>query len=127
MRLDSLDRMVRISYAKEKNRKNGMKIGKGCVHMDREKAITDLRKYNSELFHLQHAFTVEGVMRWYAQELGFGDEADFWATVGLLHGADGSRGRFCPDRQPRLRLPTPKQPLRLAAVPGGEDLIFLVT
>lgn len=56
--------------------------------MNREKAIADLRKYNHEMFHLQHAFTVEGVMRWYANELGFGDEADFWATVGLLHDID---------------------------------------
>ncbi len=36
----------------------------------------------------QHALTVEGVMRWYAQELGYGEEADFWATVGLLHDID---------------------------------------
>ena len=27
-------------------------------------------------------------MRWYAQQLGYGDEADFWATVGLLHDID---------------------------------------
>ena len=61
---------------------------KGCTDMDREKAIADLRKYNKELFHLQHAFTVEGVMRWYAKELGYADEADFWGTVGLLHDID---------------------------------------
>ena len=56
--------------------------------MEREKAWALLTKYNQDRFHLQHALTVEGVMRWYAQELGYGDEADFWATVGLLHDLD---------------------------------------
>ena len=51
--------------------------------MTREEALALLKKYNKEPFHLQHAFTVEGVMRWYANELGHGDEADFWALVGL--------------------------------------------
>ena len=59
---------------------------KDCI--SREAALAALRKYNKEPFHLQHAFTVEGVMRWYAQQLGHGDEADFWATVGLLHDID---------------------------------------
>ena len=54
----------------------------------REAALAALRKYNQEPFHLQHALTVEGVMRWYARELGYGQEADFWATVGLLHDID---------------------------------------
>ena len=56
--------------------------------MTREEALALLKKYNKEPFHLQHAFTVEGVMRWYANELGHGDEADFWARVGLLHDVD---------------------------------------
>ncbi|MBQ6116513.1 MAG: hydrolase [Oscillospiraceae bacterium] len=56
--------------------------------ISREAALEALRKYNKEPFHLQHGLTVEGVMRWYAGELGFGDEADFWATVGLLHDID---------------------------------------
>jgi predicted hydrolase (HD superfamily) len=47
-----------------------------------------LRKYNKDPFHLQHALTVEGVMRWYARELGFGAEEDFWGIVGLLHDID---------------------------------------
>ena len=54
----------------------------------REQALALLRKYNGELFHIQHALTVEGVMRWYAVELGYGEDADFWATVGLLHDVD---------------------------------------
>lgn len=59
--------------------------------MDREKALATLRQYNVEPFHLQHALTMEAVMRWYANELGFGGEADFWAAVGLLHDIDFER------------------------------------
>ena len=54
----------------------------------REQAYDLLTRYNHEPFHIQHALTVEGVMRWYASELGHGDEADFWAIVGLLHDID---------------------------------------
>ena len=54
----------------------------------RQQAYELLTKYNHEPFHIQHALTVEGVMRWYANELGHGDEADFWAIVGLLHYVD---------------------------------------
>ncbi|MCI8293814.1 MAG: HD domain-containing protein [Hespellia sp.] len=57
-------------------------------NMTREEAITLLKKYNQESFHLQHALTVEGVMRWYAKELGFEEDADFWAMAGLLHDID---------------------------------------
>ena len=55
---------------------------------DRVTAMSLLKKYNSEAFHLQHAWTVEGTRRWYAIELGYGEDADFWATVGLLHDVD---------------------------------------
>ena len=55
---------------------------------DREQAIALLRKYNQDHFHLQHALTVEGVLRWYARQLGYGVEADFWGLVGLLHDID---------------------------------------
>ena len=54
----------------------------------REEALALLKKYNSEPFHLLHAYTVEGVMRWFAQQKGFADEADFWAMVGLMHDVD---------------------------------------
>ena len=54
----------------------------------RDAALELLRKYNKEEFHINHALTVEGVMRWYAEELGYGGEADFWALVGLLHDID---------------------------------------
>lgn len=56
--------------------------------MDRQEALQLLRKYNGEPFHIMHALTVEGVMRWYARELGYGDEEDFWGLVGLLHDID---------------------------------------
>jgi predicted hydrolase (HD superfamily) len=56
--------------------------------MSREQALALLQAHNKEPFHLQHALTVEAVMRWYAEELGHAPEADFWATVGLLHDLD---------------------------------------
>lgn len=56
--------------------------------MDRQHAVETLKKYNTVPFHIRHAYTVEGVIRWYANEFGFGDEADFWATVGLMHDVD---------------------------------------
>ncbi len=57
-------------------------------NLTREQALELLKAYNKEPFHIQHALTVEGVMRWYANELGYGEDADFWATVGLLHDID---------------------------------------
>ena len=58
------------------------------MELSREQALALLKKYNAEPFHIQHGLTVEGVMRWFANELGYGDEADFWATCGLLHDID---------------------------------------
>ena len=56
--------------------------------ISREEAYELLRKYNSEPFHIQHALTVEAVMRWYAEELGYGSDSEYWAIVGLLHDID---------------------------------------
>jgi predicted hydrolase (HD superfamily) len=58
------------------------------MELTREQALALLQKYNKEPFHIQHGLTVEGVMRWYANELGFGEEADFWGLCGLLHDVD---------------------------------------
>ena len=58
------------------------------MELTREQALELLKAYNKEPFHLRHAFTVEAVMGWYAKELGYGDEAEFWSTVGLLHDLD---------------------------------------
>lgn len=54
----------------------------------RKEAIELLRKYNKETFHIQHALTVEGVMRWYAAKQGYTDKQDYWGIVGLLHDID---------------------------------------
>lgn len=54
----------------------------------REQAWELLTQYNKEPFHLRHAITVERVMGWYANDLGHGDQADFWSLVGLLHDLD---------------------------------------
>ena len=54
----------------------------------REQALDLLQKYNKESFHILHGLTVEGVMGWYAQELGYGEEVEFWKLCGLLHDVD---------------------------------------
>ena len=56
--------------------------------ISREDALELLKKYNKEPFHIQHALTVEGVMRWYAKELGYAQEEEFWGITGLLHDID---------------------------------------
>ena len=56
--------------------------------LTRSEAWELLTKYNKEPFHLRHALTVEGIMKYFAKELGYADEADFWAQVGLLHDLD---------------------------------------
>ncbi|MBQ0079667.1 MAG: hydrolase [Eubacterium sp.] len=56
--------------------------------ISREAAFELLKKHNKDPFHIQHALTVEAIMKWYANELGYGDEADKWGLVGLLHDID---------------------------------------
>ena len=58
------------------------------MSLDRAQAWTLLTEHNKEPFHLRHGITVEAVMDWYAHELGYGDEAEFWSLVGLLHDVD---------------------------------------
>ena len=57
-------------------------------YIAREQAMELLQKYNKDPFHLQHALTVEGVMKWYAGELGYEEDAEYWGIVGLLHDID---------------------------------------
>ena len=54
----------------------------------RDEAFSLLKKYNKDPFHIQHALTVEAVMKWYANELGYGEDAEYWGIVGLLHDID---------------------------------------
>lgn len=87
------------------------------AHPDRAAALALLRKYNHEPFHIQHGLTVESVMRWYAQELVHGEDADFWATVGLLHDVDFEQW---PEEHCK------KAPELLAEIGCGEELIHAV-
>ncbi|MCH5184255.1 MAG: hydrolase [Oscillospiraceae bacterium] len=61
------------------------------MNITRAQAFALLQEYNEEPFHLKHALTVEGVMRYFARELGYGAEEDFWGIVGLLHDLDFER------------------------------------
>lgn len=56
--------------------------------MNRDEAFILLKKYNKDPFHIQHAITVEAVMKWFAADQGFAQEAEHWGTVGLLHDID---------------------------------------
>ena len=86
-------------------------------NLTREQALALLKTYNKEPFHIQHALTVEGVMRWYANELGYGADADYWATVGLLHDIDFENW---PEEHCR------KAPELLRAAGVGEDMIHSI-
>ena len=86
-------------------------------NLTREQALALLKTYNKESFHIQHALTVEGVMRWYANELGYGADADYWATVGLLHDIDFENW---PEEHCR------KAPELLRAAGVGEDMIHSI-
>ena len=57
-------------------------------NLSRDDAYTLLRKYNQDPFHIQHSLTVEAVMKWYARELGYGEQEEYWGIVGLLHDID---------------------------------------
>ena len=86
-------------------------------NLTREQALALLKRYNQEPFHIQHALTVEGVMRWYANELGYGADADYWAAVGLLHDIDFERW---PEEHCR------KAPELLRESGVGEDMIHSI-
>lgn len=85
--------------------------------LNHAQALALLRRYNSEPFHIQHGLTVGGVMRWYANDLGFAEDADFWATVGLLHDIDF-------EQYPEEHCLKAPELLRGAGV--GEDVIHAV-
>ena len=56
--------------------------------ISRAEALELLKKYNKDPFHLQHAYTVEAVMKWFAGELGYQEQEEYWGIVGLLHDID---------------------------------------
>jgi predicted hydrolase (HD superfamily) len=85
--------------------------------ISRADAFTLLRKYNQDHFHIQHALTVEGVMKWYANELGYGEDAEYWGIVGLLHDIDF-------EQYPEAHCIKAPELLREAGV--GEDIIHAV-
>lgn len=58
------------------------------TNLTRDEALALLKEYNKEPFHILHGLTVEGVMRWYAKELGYGGEEEYWGIAGLLHDID---------------------------------------
>ncbi|MCC8126268.1 MAG: hydrolase [Clostridiales bacterium] len=60
-------------------------------HISREDAFALLKQYNQDPFHIQHALTVEGVMKWFAKEEGYGEDEEYWGIVGLLHDIDFER------------------------------------
>ena len=82
--------------------------------INREQALTLLKEYNQEPFHILHALTVEGTMRWYAKQLGFKEEEDYWGIVGLLHDIDF-------EQYPEQHCQKAPELLRAGGV--GEDMI----
>lgn len=83
----------------------------------REQALKLLKTYNKEEFHIQHALTVEGVMRWYAKERGYGEEEEYWGISGLLHDIDFE---LYPEEHCR------KAPELLRDGGVGEDMIYTI-
>ena len=85
--------------------------------ISREEALALLQKYNKEPFHIQHGLTEEGAMRLYANELGYGEEEDYWGIVGLLHDIDF-------ELYPEEHCVKAPELLREAGV--GEDMIYSI-
>ena len=85
--------------------------------ISREDAWKLLLKYNQDHFHIQHALTVEGTMKWFAKELGYGQDEEYWGIVGLLHDIDF-------EKYPQEHCIKAPELLRKAGV--GEDIIHAV-
>jgi predicted hydrolase (HD superfamily) len=83
----------------------------------REQALAHLQKYNKEPFHIEHALTLEGCMRYFAETEGYAHEADFWALCGLLHDIDFE---LYPEQHCR------KAPELLAEIDAPEALVHAV-
>ena len=85
------------------------------MELTREQALALLQKYNKEPFHIQHALTVEGVMRWFAQENG--EDVEFWGLCGLLHDIDFE---LYPEQHCQ------KAPELLAEVNASEEMVHAI-
>ena len=85
------------------------------MELTREQALALLQKYNKEPFHIQHALSVEGVMRWFAQENG--EDVEFWGLCGLLHDIDFER---YPEQHCQ------KAPELLAEVNASEEMVHAI-
>ena len=83
--------------------------------INRRQAMELLRKYNQESFHILHALTVEGVMRWFAQQNG--EDAEFWGLCGLLHDVDFEQ---YPDQHCKAA------PALLAEINASEDMVHAI-
>jgi len=86
-------------------------------NLTREEAYALLTKYNKEAFHIQHALTVEGVLRWFARDLGYGEDEEYWGITGLLHDIDFE---LYPDEHCK------KAPELLKEGGVGDDMIYSV-
>lgn len=102
-------------HTKHVDKQSASESKKSCL--TREQALELLKKYNKEPFHIQHALTVEGVMRWYAKALGYAQEEEFWAITGLLHDIDF-------ELYPEEHCKKAPEMLREAGV--GEDMIYAI-
>ena len=87
------------------------------TNITEKQAVELLLKYNNDSFHLQHAATVQSVMKWYAEKLDYGDDADNWGLVGLLHDIDFEK---YPDEH------CIKAPELLAEIGASDELIHAV-
>ena len=85
------------------------------MELTREQALDLLQRYNKEPFHIQHALTVEGVMAWFARELG--EDETFWSLCGLLHDVDFEQ---YPDQHCK------KAPELLAQVNASEEMVHAI-
>ena len=112
--MKSLEKKTADSVKKE-NKQTASEVRKSSL--TREQALELLKKYNKESFHIQHALTVEGVMRYFAWETGNGEEEEYWGIVGLLHDIDF-------ELYPEEHCKKAPELLREAGV--GEDMIYAV-
>lgn len=87
------------------------------LNITRKEALELLKKHNKEEFHIFHGLTVEGVMRYFARELGYGEDEEFWGICGLLHDIDFEE---YPEEHCK------KAPELLAEINASEDIVHAV-